>query len=151
VPLARLSLSSPRSLQQTRVRVGEILTLQQGGQLVQGRIRCVLEPTFDEDSIIWLQRKVFCYVVHNDGLVKRSTYPGQILDEDHACRASMLPVEPVGDMLRLVDCVKHPVCIVLHGSGENDNFVHLCHFSEEFFTAGSDAETTFSVILVVVD
>lgn len=118
---------------------------------MEGRIRCVLKPALNENAVIRLQRKVLGYVVHNDGLVKRAPDSRQVLDEDHAGRTRMLPIEAVGDVFRLVDRVEDPVSVVLHRGRENHDFVDISHFFQEFLAAWSYTEIAFSVDFIVVN
>ena len=129
----------------------KVLTFEERSQFMQCRVCRILEPTFNENAVIWLKRKVLCYIVHNNSFMERSAYPGQVLDEDHACRARMLPVEPIGDILVFIDRVEDPVGVVLHRSRENDNFIHFGHLTEEFFATGPDSEAPLTVHFVVVD
>lgn len=62
----------------------------------------------------------------------------------------MLSVKSVGDALLLVDLVEHPVCVVLHGCGEDDHLVDLAHLFEEFVASRSDSEGTFATDFVVM-
>ena len=129
----------------------KVLTFEERSQFMQCRVCRILEPTFNENAVIWLKRKVLCYIVHNNSFMERSAYPGQVLDEDHACRARMLPVEPIGDILVFIDRVEDPVGVVLHRSRENDNFIHFGHLTEEFLATGPDSEAPLTVHFVVVD
>ena len=117
---------------------------------MQCRVCRILEPTFNENAVIWLKRKVLCYIVHNNSFMERSAYPGQVLDEDHACWARMLPVEPIGDILVFVDRVEDPVGIVLHRRREDDDFIHFGHLTKEFLAPWPDSETTLAVHFVIV-
>jgi len=47
-----------------------LLTFEQWCEFVQSSVLWVLEPTFDENAVIRLKRKVLCYVVHNDSFMK---------------------------------------------------------------------------------
>ena len=118
---------------------------------MQCRVCWILEPTFDENAVIRLERKVLRHVVHDDSFVEWSANPRQVLDEAHACRARMLPVEPIGDVLVFVNGVEDPVGVVLHRCRENDNFVQFGHLTEELYATGPDSEASLTVHLVVVD
>ena len=59
---------------------------------MEGCVRGIFKPTFNEDAIVWLQREILRNVVHDDCLVKWPTYAGQVLDEDHTGRAGVLSV-----------------------------------------------------------
>lgn len=48
---------------------------QQWSQLAQSCVVLVVEPRFDENSVVWLQLEVFSHVVDNDSLGKISSNP----------------------------------------------------------------------------
>ena len=70
---------------------------------MQCSVRWVFEPTFNENAVIRLKRKVLCYIVHNDCFMKWAANTGQVLDENHASRTRVLPIKSIGDVLVLVD------------------------------------------------
>jgi len=70
---------------------------------VEGGVRGIFKPTFDEDSIVWLQREILRNVVHYDCFVEWSAYAGQVLDEDHTCGAGMLSVQPIANVPLLIN------------------------------------------------
>ena len=61
--------------------------------------------------------------------MKRSAYPGQILDKDHASWASMLSIESISDILVLIYGVKYPIGVILHCRRKDDYFIHFGHLS----------------------
>ena len=70
---------------------------------MEGCIRWIFKPTFNEDAIVWLQREILRNVVHYDCFVEWSAYTGQVLDEDHACGACMLSVQPIANVPVLIN------------------------------------------------
>ena len=126
------------------------LTFEERSEFEQGCIIRVFEPTLYEDAVVRLQREVFCYIVNDDCFVKRSSDLGEVFDEDHAGRAGMLAVEPVRDVLRLVNGVQDPVGVVLHGRCEDHDLIDFRHLLEELLAARPDSKRAFAGILIVM-
>lgn len=118
---------------------------------MEGRIRGVFEPRFDEDAVVWLQHEVFSNVVYNYTFVEGPAYFTQVFHEDHASGRGMLSVQAVGDAFLLVDLVEDPVSVVLHGGCEDDHLVDLTHFLKELIAAGSNPERTFTADFIIMD
>lgn len=125
--------------------------LQKGRQFKQGCVAHIVEPTLDEDAVVRLEREVLSDIIHNDGLVERTTNPAQILDEGDSRRRAMLTVESEGDATLFVDLIEDPVSVVLHRSCEDYYFVDLAHLFEEFVAAGSHSEATLTCSFIIVD
>ena len=70
---------------------------------MEGCVRGIFKPTFNEDAIVRLQREILRNVVHDDCLVQWSTYAGQVLDEDHTGRACVLSVQSIADVPLLIN------------------------------------------------
>ena len=43
---------------------------------MEGCVRGIFKPTFNEDAIVWLQREILRNVVHYDCFVEWSAYAG---------------------------------------------------------------------------
>ena len=88
----------------------------------------VIEPTLNEDTIVWLELEVLSDIVNDNGTREVSTNSTKVLDKDRPVRKGMLTVHTVTDTLVLVDLIKDPVCIILHGCSEDNHFIYLTHF-----------------------
>ena len=65
---------------------------------MEGCVRGIFKPTFNEDTVVWLQREILRNVVHYDCFVEWSAYAGQVLDEDHSRGAGVLSVQPIANV-----------------------------------------------------
>ena len=70
---------------------------------MEGCVRGIFKPTFNEDAIVRLQREILCNVVHDDSFVEWSSYAGQVFDEDHTGGAGVLSVQSIADVPLLIN------------------------------------------------
>ena len=102
--------------------------LEKRRKLWKGGIIHVVEPTFDEYTIIGLQLEVFSNIVNNYSFWQISSDPAQVFDENWTIMRAVLSVETVLDSLSFINLIEHPISVVLHSSCEYDNLVYLSHF-----------------------
>jgi len=120
-------------------------------QFLESSVSHIIKPTFNEDSIVWLQLEVLSHIVHNYGPGEIPAYPTEVFDKNWAVRDRMLPVQPGCYVFILVHLVQHPVRIILHGSCEDHNLVELTHLLKEDVDARPHKKVAFISYFEVMD
>mmetsp|Transcript_39898 Transcript_39898/g.78911 ORF Transcript_39898/g.78911 Transcript_39898/m.78911 type:complete len:268 (-) Transcript_39898:994-1797(-) len=125
--------------------------IQEGRKAEECCVMWIIVPGADKDTIVWLEHEIFLHIVDDECLFQLPAKPAQVLHENRTPRQSMLPVQSVSDQPRWVNLVNDPVCIVLGGSGENDNFIaKLIHSYQEIMHPWPDVVAPHAIQLEVV-
>ena len=86
---------------------------QKRGKFWQSCVIHVIEPTFYENSVVWLQLKVFGHIVYNYSFWEISSDSTQVLHEHWSVRQSVLSVQSVLYSFLFIDLVEYPIGILL--------------------------------------
>lgn len=72
----------------------------------------VVKPTLDEDAVVRLELEILSHVINYNGLGQVPSDSAQVFYKDRSVVQGMLPVQPVSNVLLLVDLVQDPVGVL---------------------------------------
>lgn len=108
-----------------------------GKQREKLRVRLVVEPGGDGDSVVGMERIGDRRVVYDDGCVHIPSQPAEILNVDAICQNTMLSEKAVTKNSVGVKEINNGVGILGKGSSKKDDFEYFSHVPKEFIHMGT--------------
>ena len=72
----------------------------------------VTSPGLDHDSVVWLETEVLSDVIDDEELLEVPADLGEVLDGELSLSCGVVPVQPVADVIFIIQSVQDPVSIL---------------------------------------